>query len=112
MDRKRGFIMDMMRITLKAGQKPAKEQIKKAKQEAKEAAKLAPVYDPDCARRQHLRHWRKLRRRRGHTKAAVTLRIDPDCLDTYKSLGSGYTGIMADVLNYAATHPEFLKQAL
>jgi uncharacterized protein (DUF4415 family) len=41
----------------------------------------------------------------------VALRLTPDVLDKYKSLGKGYTGIMADVLTYAATHPDYLKQA-
>jgi hypothetical protein len=26
--------------------------------------------------------------------------------------GTGYTGVMADVLNYAVNNPEFLKQAV
>ena len=39
--------MDIM-ITLKAGQKPTREQLKKAKREYSEAAKYEPVDDPDC----------------------------------------------------------------
>jgi uncharacterized protein (DUF4415 family) len=54
---------------------------------------------------------RELHRRLEYTKATVTIRIDPDCLDTYKSLGNGYTSIMADVLNYAANNPEILLKA-
>jgi uncharacterized protein (DUF4415 family) len=45
------------------------------------------------------------------TKPAVTIRITPDTLAKYKALGKGYTGIMADVLNYAADNPEILSKA-
>ncbi|MDR1894312.1 MAG: hypothetical protein LBQ61_06420 [Spirochaetales bacterium] len=36
----------------------------------------------------------------------------PDALEKYKALGKGYTGIMADVLNYVANNPEILSKAL
>jgi uncharacterized protein (DUF4415 family) len=45
------------------------------------------------------------------TKPAVTIRITPGCLTKYKALGKGYTGIMADVLNYVADNPEILTRA-
>jgi hypothetical protein len=32
-------------------------------------------------------------------------------LEKYKALGKGYTGIMADVLNYASDNPEILSKA-
>jgi uncharacterized protein (DUF4415 family) len=41
----------------------------------------------------------------------VALRVKPDVLSKYKALGKGYTGIMADVLNYVADHPEILSKA-
>jgi xanthine/CO dehydrogenase XdhC/CoxF family maturation factor len=34
----------------------------------------------------------------------------PDVLAKYKALGRGYTGIMADVLNYVADNPEILSK--
>jgi hypothetical protein len=40
----------------------------------------------------------------------VTIRITPDCLTKYKALGKGYTGIMADVMSYAADNPEILSR--
>jgi uncharacterized protein (DUF4415 family) len=43
-------------------------------------------------------------------KKAVTLRLSPGCLEKYKDMGSGYTGIMADVLNYAANNPDILSK--
>jgi hypothetical protein len=34
----------------------------------------------------------------------------PEVLAKYKALGRGYTGIMADVLNYVADNPEILSK--
>jgi uncharacterized protein (DUF4415 family) len=45
------------------------------------------------------------------TKPAVTIRMEAKALNKYKALGRGYTGVMADVLSYAAEHPDFLTQA-
>jgi uncharacterized protein (DUF4415 family) len=44
------------------------------------------------------------------TRPAVTVRIAPDVLEKYKSLGKGYTGVMADVLAAAADNPEVLSR--
>ena len=93
-------------VTVKAGQRPTKEQL----EEVCNAARL----DPDCppsspaalaefvAKACSLRKGRKAR-------PAVTIRLDPACLEAYKALGRGYTGIMAEVLAYAAAHPEMLE---
>jgi uncharacterized protein (DUF4415 family) len=40
----------------------------------------------------------------------VALRVEPEVLEKHKSQGSGYTGIMADVLNYVANNPEILSK--
>jgi uncharacterized protein (DUF4415 family) len=50
-------------------------------------------------------------RRQRKTKPMVALRMEPDALEKYKALGSGYTGIMADVLNYVANNPDILSRA-
>jgi uncharacterized protein (DUF4415 family) len=50
-------------------------------------------------------------RNRQRRRQAVTIRVVPDCLTKYKALGKGYTGIMADVLNYVADNPEILSRA-
>ena len=50
-------------------------------------------------------------RRQRKTKPMVALRVEPDALEKYKALGDGYTGIMADVLNYVANNPEILSRA-
>ena len=105
--------MDMIHVTVKNGQKPTKEQIK----EIREAAKAPITYTPDCpestpeALAEFAAKARELRQRMKRTKPAVTIRITHDCLTKYKSLGKGYTGIMADVLNYVAENPEILSKA-
>jgi uncharacterized protein (DUF4415 family) len=45
------------------------------------------------------------------TKPAVTIRVTPEVLAKYKELGKGYTGIMADVLSFAADNPDLLSKA-
>jgi uncharacterized protein (DUF4415 family) len=100
---------------VKVGQKPSKEEMKKIQAELKKAAKRPIVYTDDCPKStpealkefamQRAEHNRQRRRQ------AVTIRVVPDCLTKYKSFGKGYTGIMADVLNYAANNPEILTRA-
>ena len=105
--------MAMTTITVRAGQKPTKEQIK----EIRAAAKAPIHYSPDCpkstpeALAEFAAKARELRQKKKITKPAVTIRISPACLLKYKSLGSGYTGIMADVLDYVAENPEILAKA-
>jgi uncharacterized protein (DUF4415 family) len=104
--------MDMIHVTVKNGQKPTKEQIK----EIRAAAKSPITYTPDCPETspeglaEFAAKARELRQRMKRTKPAVTIRITPDCLTKYKSLGKGYTGIMADVLDYVADNPEILTR--
>ena len=42
----------------------------------------------------------------------VTIRISPDVLENYKTMRSGYTGVMADVLKYAVDNPKILNEAI
>ena len=105
--------MGMTTITVKTGQKPTKEQIKRIR-----AAAKAPInYTPDCpkstptALAEFAAMARELRQKKKVTKPAVTIRVSPACLSKYKSLGNGYTGIMADVLDYVADNPEILAKA-
>ncbi|MDR0689914.1 MAG: BrnA antitoxin family protein [Spirochaetaceae bacterium] len=107
--------MDMMKVTVRDGQKPTKEQVKEIRAAVKEAKKH-PVYDPDCppstpeALAEFAAKARELRQNRRRIKPAVTIRIMPEVLAKYKALGKGYTGIMADVLNYVADNPEILSK--
>ena len=106
--------MEMTRITVKAGQKPTREQIKRIKA----AAKAPIVYTPDCpkstpkALAEFAAKARELRQNMKASKPAVTIRIRQASLSKYKSLGKGYTGIMANVLDYVAENPDVLEKAL
>jgi len=103
--------------TIRVGQKPTKEELKRIKAEIKAAKKLPSVYDPDCppsspeALAEFAAMARELRRNRRKPSSVVALRVKPDVLSKYKALGRGYTGIMADVLNYVADNPDILSKA-
>jgi uncharacterized protein (DUF4415 family) len=105
--------MDMTQVTVRTGQKPTREQL----QEIREAAAFPSGNDPDCppsgpaALAEFAAKAREVRGSMKNTKPAVTIRVTPECLATYKALGRGYTSIMSDILAYAANNPEFLKQA-
>ena len=105
--------MGMTTMTVKAGQKPTKEQIR----EIREAAKAPIKYTVDCpestpeALAEFAAKARELRQSMKTRKPAVTIRISSACLSKYKALGKGYTGIMADVLDYVAENPEILAKA-
>jgi len=103
--------------TIRVGQKIPKEIVKLAKKEVKEARKMPKVYDPDCpistpkALAEFAAMARDVRKKRRKPSPVVALRVKPDVLSKYKALGRGYTGIMADVLNYVADNPEILSKA-
>jgi uncharacterized protein (DUF4415 family) len=102
--------MATTRSTARVGPKPPKEVIKAAKKAAR-----GPInYTEDAPRStpEALREFAMLaaERNRRNRKQAVTIRLVPDCLEKYKALGNGYTGIMADVLNYVADNPEILSK--
>jgi len=108
--------MDIIKSTVKVGQKIPKEILKLAKEQVKEARKAPKVYDSDCppstpeALAEFAAMARELRRNRRNPSPVVALRVKPDALEKYKSLGRGYTGIMADVLDYVADNPEILSK--
>ncbi|MDR2095313.1 MAG: BrnA antitoxin family protein [Treponema sp.] len=103
-------------VILKAGQKPTKEELQRARREYREAKKLPPVYDPECppstpeALAEFAAMARELRKNRRNPAPVVALRLMPEVLAKYKALGRGYTGVMADVLNYVADNPEILSK--
>jgi uncharacterized protein (DUF4415 family) len=108
--------MGTITSTVRAGQKPPKEVIRRVKKAVREARKAPPVYDPDCppSSPEALKEFAHLaaERNRRKKKQPVTIRVAPDVLENYKTMGSGYTGIMADVLKYAASNPDILSKAL
>jgi uncharacterized protein (DUF4415 family) len=103
--------------TIRVGQKPTKDERKRMKAEIRAARKLPPVYDPDCppsspdALAEFAAMARELRKNRRNPSPVVALRVKPDVLTKYKALGRGYTGIMADVLDYVADNPDVLRAA-
>ena len=103
--------MGITRSTVMVGQKPSKEAIK----EARKAARKPINYTDDCppSSPEALREFAHLaaERNRRKRKLSVTIRIAPDILESYKTMGDGYTGIMADVLKYAVNNPEILTEA-
>jgi uncharacterized protein (DUF4415 family) len=109
--------MGIITSTVRVGQKPPKEVLKKIKQIAREAKKHPETYTEDCpaSTPEALREFAAMaaarRRSRRNPSPVVTLRVKPDVLAKYKSLGQGYTSIMADVLDYAASNPEILTKA-
>jgi uncharacterized protein (DUF4415 family) len=106
-----GIITSMVRV----GQKPPKEGIKRVKKAVREARKHPEAYDPECppSPPEALKEFAHLaaERNRRKKKQAVTIRIAPDVLESYKTMGNGYTGIMADVLKYAVSNPDILTEA-
>jgi len=109
--------MGTIKSTVKVGQKIPKEILKLAKEQVKEARKANKVHDPDCppstpeALAEFAAMARELRKNNRNPSPVVALRVKPDALSKYKALGKGYTGIMADVLNYVADNPEILSKA-
>lgn len=103
--------MGIIKSTVRVGEKPPKEVIKRIKR----AAKYPIVYTEDSPKStpETLKEFAQLaaERNRRKKKQSVTIRIAPDILDSYKTMGSGYTGIMADVLKYAVNNPAILIDA-
>ena len=103
--------MGITKSTVRVGQKPTKEQLK----QIREIAKKPIHYTKDCPEStpQALAEFAALARarRQRKTKPMVALRVEAETLEKYKALGNGYTGIMADVLNYVADNPEILSRA-
>jgi uncharacterized protein (DUF4415 family) len=108
--------MALIEKTIRVGQKPTKEELKRIRKEGQEAAKHPITYDKEFpestpeALAEFAAMARELRRNKRITKPIVALRLMPEVLAKYKTLGKGYTAIMADVLNYVADNPEILSK--
>jgi len=103
--------MGIIKSTVKVGQKPPKEAIKEARRAAKKPinyTKDAPKSTPKALKEFAMQRAEMNRQKR---RQAVTIRVQPDVLEKYKSLGNGYTGIMADVLRIAVNNPSVLAEA-
>jgi uncharacterized protein (DUF4415 family) len=103
--------MGIIKSTVRVGEKPPKEVIKRLKQ----AARLPIKYTKDAPRSnpEALKEFAQLaaERNRRKKKQTITIRIAPNVLESYKTMGSGYTGIMSDVLQYAVNNPAILAEA-
>lgn len=105
--------------TIQVGQKPTEEERKRMRAEIKQAQKMGDVYDSECppsapnALAEFAVMAREIRRNRRNSARVVSIRLSPETLEKYKTLGKGYTSIMADILKYAADNPEvFIKAAV
>ena len=103
--------MGITKSTVVVGQKVPKDVIKRIKN----AARKPIVYTEDCppSSPEALKEFAQLAAERNQRKKkrAVTIRVSPDVLESYKTMGEGYTGIMADVLKYAINNPGILTKA-
>jgi uncharacterized protein (DUF4415 family) len=105
--------MAIITSTLKVGQGPDKDERKLIRAELQEAQKH-PVNLDDCPELSSdvLREFAMLRADKNRLKKrqTISVRLSPSYIEKYRTLGKGYTGIMADVLAYVADHPELLLQ--
>jgi len=97
---------------VKVGQKPTKEVI----QEVRKAARKPINYTKDCppSSPEALKEFAKLAAERNQRKKkqSITIRVSPDVIEGYKTMGSGYTAIMSDVLQYAINNPAVIAKAI
>jgi len=104
--------MGIIKSMVKVGQKPPKEVVKRLKK----IARLPINYTEDCppSSPETLKEFAQLaaERNRRKKKQSITIRVNPDILEKYKTMGSGYTGIMSDVLQYAVNNPSVLAEAV
>jgi uncharacterized protein (DUF4415 family) len=103
--------MAIIRSTVRVGQKPTKDVVKRLKKAARRPINYtedAPRSSPEA-----LKEFAQLavERNRRKKKQTITIRITPEVLESYKTMGSGYTGIMSDVLQYAVKNPAVLAEA-
>ena len=89
--------MAMKIIEIHEGQKPTKEQI----EEIQAASKMPDVFDEDCPEftEEQLERFRRVKD--DQRRDTVTLRLRPATLRKAKSLGKGYTTILAGILEDA-----------
>jgi uncharacterized protein (DUF4415 family) len=105
---KRGYTVTIT-SKLKPGEKPDKEQLGRIRDAAK--MPIVPDEDSPVYTTEQLAYLysesKKLNKKR-----TIGIRLNQKTIDQYKTLGKGYTGIMAAVLDYAINHPNVLKEAL
>ena len=61
---------------------------------------------------EQMRLWAIEKREKQRKKLMFSLRLQESTIKWWKSLGSGYTGIMARLLEEAKNHPDWIKMCL
>ncbi|MCL2264919.1 MAG: BrnA antitoxin family protein [Treponema sp.] len=61
---------------------------------------------------EQMRLWAIEKREKQRKKQMFSLRLQESTIKWWKSLGSGYTGIMARLLDEARKHPDWIKMCL
>jgi len=99
----------MVKETLRAGQKPTKAQIK----EIRAAEKRTITYTDDAPRlsSEELAEFKQINAE-NRKKIPCTLRLSKKSLEWWKSLGEGYTSVMARMLEEAQNYPDILKKII
>jgi uncharacterized protein (DUF4415 family) len=99
----------MVKETLRAGQKPTKAQIK----EIRDAEKRTITYTDDAPRlsSEELAEFKQINAE-NRKKIPCTLRLSKKSLEWWKSLGEGYTSVMARMLEEAQNYPDILKKII
>lgn len=107
--------MATKKFTLKAGQKPTRKQL----EEVRNASKRPITFDEDSPEftEEQLKKFRRVsetlrEERRQSQKQNVTLRLSPQALRKAKSLGKGYTSILARIVEDALNDPERINRAI
>ena len=103
--------MGIIKSTVKVGEKPPKEVIRRLKQIARQPIHYtedSPPSSPEALKEfAQLAAERNLRKK----KQSITIRVTSDVLESYKTMGKGYTAIMSDVLQYAINNPAVITEA-
>lgn len=95
-------------VQIYKGQQPTEEQ----RQEIREAAKRAPVYDEDAPELsiEQMQRYRKAAIRK-KAKETVTLELSRENMEKAHSFGEGYQGVLSRLLELAMNDNELVKKA-
>ena len=109
---KGGFIMAIIRTTIRNGQKPTELQVR----EIEEASKRQILYDedsPELTTEQYAEMAAVARQKREELKKpVVSLRISPVTLEKAQATGKGYTGFLSRLLDNAINDPNMVAKSL
>ena len=100
--------MAIIKSTMKVGEKPPKEVLQRIREAAKYPINLddCPELTPEALKEFA---FMAAERNRQKKRQPVTIRLEPTFIEKYKSLGKGYSSVMADILRQAASDPKLLQ---